>query len=739
MSFVSSGRINLVTPAAEGTSNAIVSYFSPQKSTPHWMSQFYRGGVHVSYRLSANIPTTGKILFSNFYGVTKIDSASTIYETVYGSPVYALAANLLGAYSCRVVRPEWMDKPVFTLRRSTDGALQDFYTDGTQSYLTTGAYNTGDTFATWVSGATAYVHTWYDQSGKNANATNTNNNSTQPNIASQTTNGKTAYVIQFQRANSTVLAITGVQPNSVFCTFWNNNTTAGTILSTAYDYGIRFGFSGGTNILGGTNGGDWYYSGGGTKLSYNNGVSTTTVLVSGWNTMSLVVQTPAWLTSQTSGNTSSFTRIGQDGYNITARSVNGYMPELLLLSKTFVASDLVEYNNRRFFTANNIWDRPNSPSGVPGKVRNVTVTAQAFVSWTPPVDAGIADHYYIYASGNNASTTIGRIYDTSYTIYGFANKTQYDIYVFAYNAAGSGEWSDPVTIITNFPVQKASGGSVTTSGSEYIHRFTTTGSNILTVNEPLVAEVLIVAGGGAGGSPESYGAGGGGGAGGLVYYSSTSLAAGSYTVVVGNGGIRTTRTGGNGGNSYISGLTVAIGGGGGASSGYDAQSGGSGGGRNTSRTPFGYAGNGTAGQGNKGGDNGFSGYNSTWAYCGTGGGGAGGAGQDASSTKSGDGGIGLEYSISGSAVYYAGGGSGGCQQDTDASTSVTSGLGGQGGGGRGAYCAWISGSMLSVGGTNGLGGGGGGGAWGINIDGSGYYYAPSDGGSGIVIVRYSGY
>lgn len=238
----------------------------------------------------------------------------------------------------------------------------------------------------------------------------------------------------------------------------------------------------------------------------------------------------------------------------------------------------------------------------------------------------------------------------------------------------------------------------------------------------ITATYLVVAGGGAGGKGVS---GGGGGAGGLLYSTSGSFPTDTaLTVVVGAGGAYVSSNGdGNpGSNSSISGsgLTTltAIGGGGGggqkASTSTAAElaggSGGGGTGYNNSGTVTGPGGNATSGQGNAGG---------TGSY-GTGfGGGGGGAGQaggnhnDSGSAQS-KGGDGLEYSISGTATYYAGGGGGG-------GYNTAGKAGGQGGAGNGGSRSAIGGDA-----TANTGGGGGG------VSDAGRSGA---GGSGIVIIR----
>ena len=137
-----------------------------------------------------------------------------------------------------------------------------------------------------------------------------------------------------------------------------------------------------------------------------------------------------------------------------------------------------------------------------------------------------------------------------------------------------------------------SGGTITYSGGNVIHTFTSTGSSSLYV-PTVIAEASVLVAGGSGGGGENYqNGGGGGGAGGLTYYGlATSggssqgagypISAGSTVVIVGSGGSAggtgTNGNGANGGNSVFGSLT-AIGGGFGSNGGDDGAAGGSGGG-----------------------------------------------------------------------------------------------------------------------------------------------------------------
>lgn len=256
----------------------------------------------------------------------------------------------------------------------------------------------------------------------------------------------------------------------------------------------------------------------------------------------------------------------------------------------------------------------------------------------------------------------------------------------------------------------ASGGTASFVGADVVRRFT--GSGSLIVNYPSVTmQYLVVAGGGGGGGV----IGGGGGAGG-VRSGSMAVTAGTYPITVGGGGTggvgwnNYPQLGGNGGNSVFSTITSTGGGGGSAHGGADtrpATTGGSGGG-GACAGATGAAG--TAGQGYAGGA----------GDCNYGGGGGGaGAVGNARST----GGAGVSSTITGATVWYGGGGGGGVR------TGYGSGFaGGTGGGGTGTN----SDSRASDGGANTGGGGGGGG----HSSGTAAQVG-GNGGTGVVIVRYT--
>ena len=255
------------------------------------------------------------------------------------------------------------------------------------------------------------------------------------------------------------------------------------------------------------------------------------------------------------------------------------------------------------------------------------------------------------------------------------------------------------------------------------------------------ARILAVGGGGGGGMIDvrSVGAGAGGGAGGfverdgLVFDNQVE-----YQVTVGAGGLggkTNEEAGKNGKDSSITTngaevIEAAIGGGGGGAHSV-GEAGGSGGGGSRALTTDErglydrVGGAGTSGQG-------FGGGEGAGTYRGAGGGGAGGAGGDATSSVTGDGGVGKESDITGSSIFYAGGGGGATISVSESGTN-SGGAGGSGGGGNGAGVANDV-AAVAQNGVDGLGGGGGGGV--------SYKGAPEvagNGGSGVVIIRLSGF
>lgn len=300
---------------------------------------------------------------------------------------------------------------------------------------------------------------------------------------------------------------------------------------------------------------------------------------------------------------------------------------------------------------------------------------------------------------NNSSSAVAAIFA------GYWNTTSAitSIDIFAYGGgnlvAGSTFTLYGITKLGVTPTQtpKATGGDIVKNdGTYWYHAFLSTGQFIPQTG--LTCDYVVVGGGGSGGG--SWG--GGGGAGGYRAGSGLTVTAQPYTITVGAGGVGSVDTGKNGGSSTFSTITSAGGGGGGYYFG-NGLAGGSGGGG-----AGGYAGLANHGQGGAGntpsvspsqGNNGGEGY-SPPDYAGNryggGGGGSASVGASANSGSGGAGGSGTSYSLAGTSTTYAAGGNG-----------------------------------------NALGGGAGAANTGNGGAGGGESIAGSNGGSGIVIIRYA--
>lgn len=272
--------------------------------------------------------------------------------------------------------------------------------------------------------------------------------------------------------------------------------------------------------------------------------------------------------------------------------------------------------------------------------------------------------------------------------------------------------------------------SITIEGPQ-ITSYTSTGSQTFAVPSGVSSvDVLVVAGGGSGGP----GQGGGGGAGGLIYRPGFPVTpGGNVSLNVGAGmpvsstrypNPGTTSEGSGRGYNTTFGNLTAIGGGAGWGDDHPGTPGGSGGAASDNASSIG----GNALQPGQPMDSGSYGFGNSGGrggppmdqYAGGGGGGAGAAGQGAESGK--QGGIGRQYSISGSNVYYAGGGRGGWGPGRSGGSNSQQ----QGGGGGGG-----SGGQRGGDGVANRGGGGGGSGNAQPMSGQG-----SSGGSGVVIVSY---
>jgi len=114
---------------------------------------------------------------------TSIQSTSVSMSTIVNRLKQNLSASaqsaFVGAFSVYLISSTYTG-PSLNIRRSTDNATSDFYSDA-QGNLGQSIGATGTSITSWLSGATGYVTKWFDQSGTGNHATQTTNGS-QPSI-----------------------------------------------------------------------------------------------------------------------------------------------------------------------------------------------------------------------------------------------------------------------------------------------------------------------------------------------------------------------------------------------------------------------------------------------------------------------------------------------------------------------------------------------------------------------------
>lgn len=261
------------------------------------------------------------------------------YQAKYAGVVQS---SLQVCYAMRL-KVETYTGPIIRIRRSTDNLQQDFFSDETQTFLTTSAYNTGQSYDDWiVGGATGYATIWYDQSGNGNNLTNTANNTTQPTLSKQ----NNRWVLSFTPSLSTVLNLqTNIQPFTVIAHMFNTqNTLDGSRFSTLITAPVDFSFRIADTSFTGTV--DTYYGNAtGTKLAYVNGAVSTSIANNAWNYMATSVQTPQWPSG------TSFNRVGAGGSG-TTRGFSGSIAELICHNTQIQVQDLQNYYSARMFLMN---------------------------------------------------------------------------------------------------------------------------------------------------------------------------------------------------------------------------------------------------------------------------------------------------------------------------------------------------------------------------------------------------
>jgi hypothetical protein len=324
--------------APTGTVSSYTATAVPTSGTTIVQSSITSSPVTIT-GLQMGMQYTITMVAINSYG-TSAASTQLVYSTV--SINYNKSSNIAMAYSVRILVNGYTG-PVFKVLRSSDNALQDFYTDSTQSYLTTGANNTGTTYSSWIGANAGYIDKWYNQGGDATrdavySSTYTNGITTRPRIYLQ--NSK--YVIYFNTQNDVLVFGNYINTSTIFGHFTcTNGSNGGTLISTNGDGGLRL-FS--NSVYGGNNSADWLYVVTSNKtaaaLTYNNNISTTTISGSQWNVLSLSVTTtsPPAFGLYVIGNPTQY-----------ARGLGGYVSEVFCHNTKMTTQDIQDYYNNRLF------------------------------------------------------------------------------------------------------------------------------------------------------------------------------------------------------------------------------------------------------------------------------------------------------------------------------------------------------------------------------------------------------
>jgi hypothetical protein len=287
--------------------------------------------------LTAGTTYTFTITATNASGTSVASTASNNITTTSSADAYQTAANIQIAYGMFLIVPAYTGA-IINVRRSSDNATSDFYSNATQSYLTTGSGGTGTTYASWIGANTGYITTIYNQAGGTNHGTQTTTGQ-QPSIA--LVNSK--YVASFNAGSLTYFNLTAtIIPYTVFTHFYPIGATNFNSVISSYpsDYAVRF-----VNGTFNTNNQDWWYNSSGTKLAYLNntsvnsgGTNTATVTASAWNVLSL---------SATTGAGPAFTVVGTDGYDRAGRGLTGYMTCMICNNTSMASTSMTAFYNNR--------------------------------------------------------------------------------------------------------------------------------------------------------------------------------------------------------------------------------------------------------------------------------------------------------------------------------------------------------------------------------------------------------
>lgn len=284
-----------------------------------------------------------------------------------------IQSNIQVCYTMRV-KVETYTGPIIQVRRSTDNAKQDFFSDETQTFLTTAAYGQGQTYEAWIlGGATGFVTIWYDQSGRSNNLINSADNNTQPRLSKQS--GK--WVVSFDNSQGRFLSFqSSIQPSTILCHFLNSSTNLPTITASAQEFSLRL--LNGTTYSGAPLGPgfDWYDTMSGTKHGLVNGVSTTTMSLNTWTYLALSASTVSYPTGPLATVGSAPVPSSYAGQ----RFLTGFMTEFICHNSYLRQEDLQIYYSNRLKTVTSSTATPEMLVPLMTKARYGRISSGAVAS-----------------------------------------------------------------------------------------------------------------------------------------------------------------------------------------------------------------------------------------------------------------------------------------------------------------------------------------------------------------------
>jgi hypothetical protein len=558
-------------------------------------------------------PSLGQALVIKFYTTNLKGSFSQLSTSAQNSVTGVFGLKALFSSPARVLN----------LRNGTTAATADFYAD-TQGNLTT---SSGQTFASWIGAATAYVTTWYDQTSAARHATQATT-ANQPTFDGTTVNFTTA---ANQYLSTPASCFTDLSSFTVTC----RHTTVGNSGDQGiWGIGNSFSFAS-NNLIRPSGGGGYrnYFLG----LDFNVGTyavgnivtlkyaqSTGTGVSPSNGTRTLYVNQTSAGTNATTGWTGNGPGGGFIGHGSFAGAMDGGLYYIFMFNTALSDADRSIVENQTV-----------APIGPSIPINFFTTPYYPFTTFTF-TPAG--------ATGISGPTSLAS-YGTSYPGYG----TSYALTL----SGGVQLWTVPYSGDYTITVAGAAGGSVLTTP-------TPGNGAILTLTTSLnIGHVIKIMVGQKGTNGDNASAAGGGGGGGTFVYNNTT----SILIAAAGGGGGASCTGSGAYVSTMNGKNAAL-----VTSGLS-----------------GYANSSGQWQGGSGGSTGAGGGAGSDLYGGAGGGysgnGVGGAlsflNGGTGVGKGGFGGGGGEgLGGGGGAGGYSGGGGGGANKDN---------LGGGGGGGGGSY------------------------------------------------------